>query len=77
MVTLAVAAEVENGVPRARVAGGVQTGDQVLESLPLGLGACGIKGSIRTIRPVNQAKIRCCLRCVSDEDTVRKSRGLA
>lgn len=65
MVTLTMATEVENSVSLVGATVGIQPGNLVLKTLPLGFGACGIKGRVRVIGFVNQAKVCRGLRRVS------------
>lgn len=57
MVTLAMTTEVENSVSLVGDTVGIQDGNLVLETLPLGLGARGIEGRVRVIGLANQAKV--------------------
>jgi hypothetical protein len=57
MVTLTMATEVENSVSLVDLRMGIQSANLILETLPLGLGTRGIKGRVRVILLVNQAKV--------------------
>ena len=65
MVTLTMATKVENSISLVGARVGIQNGNLVLETLPLGLGARRVKRRVRVIGLVNQAKVGRSLPCVS------------